>query len=81
MPIDWLAITQCASSATNYQVLPGDRIYLYSDDLLAFDAALSKVLAPIERLFGVTLLGSTTIKQLQNMGRNPQGATGTVGGF
>jgi protein involved in polysaccharide export with SLBB domain len=71
LPIDWVAITQCAASATNYQVLPGDRIYVCSDSLIALDGAIAKVVAPIERLFGVTLLGSTTIKQLQNMGREP----------
>jgi polysaccharide biosynthesis/export protein len=69
LPIDWQAVTKCAAAATNYQVLPGDRIYVCSDPLVAFDGALSKVIAPIERMFGVTLLGGTTISRLQNMGR------------
>jgi hypothetical protein len=69
LPVDWIAVTQCAAAATNYQVLPGDRIYVCSDPLIALDGTLAKVFAPVERLFGVTLLGSTTIRQLQNMGR------------
>jgi protein involved in polysaccharide export with SLBB domain len=69
LPVNWTAVTQCAAAATNYQVLPGDRIYICSDPLVAFDGALSKVVAPIERMFGVTLLGATTVQRLQNMGR------------
>jgi protein involved in polysaccharide export with SLBB domain len=69
MPVDWPSVTKCGTSATNYQILPGDRIYICSDPLIAFDGALSKVIAPIERLFGVTLLGGTTVSRLQNMGR------------
>ena len=34
MPIDWNAITQSASTATNYQIFPGDRIYVDSNWLI-----------------------------------------------
>jgi polysaccharide export outer membrane protein len=76
MPVNWLAITRCGSTATNYQILPGDRIFVQSDRLLALDGAIAKIVTPMERLFGVTLLGSATVSRLQNMGR---GAVG--GGF
>jgi polysaccharide export outer membrane protein len=64
LPVDWKAITQKGIAATNYQVLPGDRIYVKADSLIAADSFLAKCISPIERLFGVTLLGSTTYNSI-----------------
>lgn len=76
LPVNWNAITREGIAATNYQVFPGDRIYIQSDCLIRVDSMIAKIVAPIERLFGVTLLGAGTISRLQNMGRGAQG-----GGF
>jgi polysaccharide export outer membrane protein len=65
LPVDWLAITQRADPCTNYQILPGDRVYVAEDQLVAFDNALAKVIAPVERLFGFTLLGTSTVQRLR----------------
>jgi polysaccharide biosynthesis/export protein len=64
LPVDLRGITECASTATNYQVLPGDRVYVQADPLIAADNALAKVLAPVERVLGVTLLGSSTVHSI-----------------
>jgi polysaccharide export outer membrane protein len=61
LPIDLRGITECAATATNYQLLPGDRVYVQADPLIAADNVLAKVLSPIERVLGVTLLGSSTV--------------------
>src|SRR5262249_1647894 len=37
LPIDWMAITQGGSTCTNYQVFPGDRIYVKADCLITLD--------------------------------------------
>ncbi len=66
LPVDWCAITQGGATATNYQIFPGDRIYVKSQSLIRFDNNLGKVLAPIERLFGTTLLGSETVNSIRN---------------
>ncbi|MCA9266254.1 MAG: hypothetical protein KDA60_20480, partial [Planctomycetales bacterium] len=58
MPVDWLAVTQRGDISTNYQVLPGDRIYVSEDKLVALDTAFGKLISPLERLMGVTLLGT-----------------------
>jgi polysaccharide export outer membrane protein len=68
LPVDWAGITQCGSAATNYQILPGDRLYVHSDRLIRLDTQLSKIITPIERLFGVTLLGSETVNSIRNRG-------------
>ena len=65
MPIDWLGITQRGDVTTNYQMLPGDRLYISEDKLIALDTALAKIISPVERVFGVTLLGTQTAKQIK----------------
>ncbi len=79
LPVDWKGITQDGLVATNYQVFPGDRIYIQSDRLLALDGIVSKMVAPIERVLGVTFLGGQTIFRLQNMGRGVGVTGGTTG--
>ncbi|MCA9265354.1 MAG: polysaccharide biosynthesis/export family protein, partial [Planctomycetales bacterium] len=70
LPIDWQAITRGASTATNYQLLPGDRLFIAEDRMVAFDGMISKLLNPFERMFGFSLLGSQTI---QSVNRLPAG--------
>ncbi len=76
LPVNWEDITAGACTATNYQILPGDRLFLAEDKFAAVDAYLTKVTAPIERIFGFSLLGTQTIQQLNNF---PLGRVG--GGF
>jgi polysaccharide export outer membrane protein len=64
LPVDWNAITQGGQTTTNYQLFPGDRVYVAADKLIAFDNWLSKIFAPIERVLGVTLLGASTVRTI-----------------
>ncbi|MBN2473135.1 MAG: polysaccharide biosynthesis/export family protein [Pirellulales bacterium] len=64
LPVSWDAITAQASTSTNYQVLPGDRVFIAEDKLIAFDTNLGKLIAPIERIMGFTLLGTGTATRL-----------------
>lgn len=64
LPVDWNGIVRRGSGATNYQVFPGDRIYVNSSKLIRVDSGLAKILSPIERLFGITLLGATTVNAI-----------------
>lgn len=77
LPVDWLAVTQRGDVATNYQVLPGDRVYVSEDKLVAFDTTLGKIFAPLERFFGVTLLGTQTAQRVVFFDQPNQG----FGGF
>jgi polysaccharide export outer membrane protein len=65
LPVDWLAVTQRGDISTNYQIMPGDRLYVAEDKLVAFDTALGKMFSPVERLFGVTLLGTQTVQRIK----------------
>jgi polysaccharide export outer membrane protein len=69
LPVDWCGITQRGCADTNYQVFPNDRIYVASDKWIAGSAWLRKRLDPIQQLFGVTLLGSSTVNSIRTNGR------------
>lgn len=68
LPVDWIGITQHGLTQTNYQILPGDRIYVKAQRLVTIDTVLARMLSPIERLLGVTLLGANTVNQIQGRG-------------
>ena len=60
LPVDWVAITAFGISDTNYQLLPGDRVFVVEDRYLAMDGTLARVFAPFERIMGFSLLGAST---------------------
>jgi polysaccharide export outer membrane protein len=77
LPVNWNEIVKGGATATNYQVLPGDRIFIAQDNWIALDSWVNRVTAPFERLFGFSLLGAQTI---QTMNRFPLGLTSGTGG-
>jgi polysaccharide export outer membrane protein len=61
LPVDWNAIVCGGSTATNYQLLAGDRVFVGLDPWIRCDQILAKVIAPFERLSGFILLGSSVV--------------------
>lgn len=78
LPVDWQAISRAGSTATNYQIFPGDRIFVDSDCFYRFDNNLAKVLAPVERVLGITLLGATTYSSIRNINNGSNNGGGFV---
>jgi polysaccharide export outer membrane protein len=77
LPVDWVAITTRGRTETNFQLFPGDRIYVEAQPLVSIDTYLTRLFAPIERVFGITLLGRGTINSLaQPLGTNINGSGG-----
>lgn len=79
MEVEWADIASLGVTDTNYQILPGDRIYIEADRLIQADTLLAKVFAPIERVIGITLLGVGAVSRIQfynNYGNN--GGANTV---
>jgi polysaccharide export outer membrane protein len=74
LPVDWFSVSTRGDPTTNYQLMPGDRVYVDAQAAVVADTYLARFLAPVERLFGVTLLGTNTVHQIQNRG------PGSVGG-
>lgn len=79
LPVDWCALTWGGSPATNYQLFPGDRVYIQSNVLIALNNRLAQLFAPIERVLGITLLGSATVNAVTNATTKNQGGTGGTG--
>lgn len=77
MLVDWRGITQDAVTTTNYQLMPGDRIYIQADKLVAADNFVAKVTTPFQRLFGFTMLGYAAIGRVM---KGPANSTGGGGG-
>jgi len=70
MPIDWAGISRGGLTATNYQILPGDRLYIVDDKLVAADNYLAQFTQPISRLLSLGSLGANTIRGAQVLGRS-----------
>jgi polysaccharide export outer membrane protein len=64
--VDWAAITVAGKSDTNYQIFPGDRLFVQSYHLVQVDTYLARLFAPIERVLGVTLLGGSAYQTIKN---------------
>jgi polysaccharide export outer membrane protein len=73
LPVDIESIMKGGATATNYQLLPGDRVFIAQDQWVAFDSVIGKITAPFERIFGFVLLGSSAIQQMNRFpyGFNP----------
>ena len=75
LPVSWDEITKKGLTATNYQVFPGDRIFIKASTFTRIDSVVARVTQPIERISGFILLGSGAIRNLnqsfrQNIGNN-----------
>ncbi|MGI9430117.1 MAG: polysaccharide biosynthesis/export family protein [Bythopirellula sp.] len=68
LPIDWVDITRGASTATNYQLMPGDRLFIAERKYTRFSAAIGNFLGPFERIFGAVSLGTSTLNRIVRFG-------------
>jgi protein involved in polysaccharide export with SLBB domain len=68
LPVNWDDITQGASTSTNYQLMPGDRLFIAEDPYLRFDRVVQKLTAPFERIFGFVSLGTAMANRIDRFG-------------
>ena len=61
LDVSWEDIAANANARSNYQILPGDRIYVAEDRLIALDTGLGKLLAPMQRVMGFSIFGAGTV--------------------
>ncbi len=73
LPVDWKNITQQGGTASNYQIFPGDRLYVSADKRIMFSNQIEKTLQPAVNLLGPTLLGSQTVNSIQGRGLSGTG--------
>ncbi|HEY1190035.1 MAG TPA: polysaccharide biosynthesis/export family protein [Gemmata sp.] len=70
LPVDWCGITRKGQVKTNYQILPGDRVYILSQPLTKFDTYMARTLSPVQRALGVALLAGSVKNQFRSNGGN-----------
>ncbi|MEO1496606.1 MAG: polysaccharide biosynthesis/export family protein [Planctomycetota bacterium] len=68
LPIAYSDITRGASTATNYQLLPGDRLFIADDPLSRLNGTFDRITRPLERVFGLVSLGTATINRIDRFG-------------
>ncbi|HEY0981536.1 MULTISPECIES: polysaccharide biosynthesis/export family protein [unclassified Schlesneria] len=78
LEVEWEDITALGQTATNYQLMPGDRIYIQADHLVALNNKIEKIVAPVERLLGVSILGFNVVRN--SKGVYPIKSIGAGGG-
>ena len=76
LPVDWVGISQHGITTTNYQIFPGDRVFLKAQRLVTIDRTLARIISPVERIFGVTLLGASTVNNIAGRGNGFGGGNG-----
>ncbi len=60
-PVNWQAIVKGGDPATNYQLLPGDRLYVSGNPFMKANTRLQQFLMPIETFLGFTLLSNAAV--------------------
>ena len=68
LPVNWDEIARGASTATNYQLMPGDRLFIAEDPWVRFDSTIGKITRPFERLFGWVSLGTAMLNRISRFG-------------
>lgn len=80
LPVDWKGVAKCGQSATNYQLFPGDRVYVDSSPLIKADTFLSKLYSPLLRSLGATMMGASTVRFIK-LSTIPAYKLSGIGGF
>jgi polysaccharide export outer membrane protein len=68
LPVNWSDISTGAITATNYQLMPGDRLFIAQDRLTLFNNMTVKTLLPFERIFGIVSLGTSMANRIVRFG-------------
>ena len=77
LPVEWDQVVKGGSTTTNYQILPGDRVFIADNPWADLNNFVARTISPFERLFNFGLLNTNAIQTLH---RFPRGNYQTVGG-
>ncbi len=69
LPINWDEVVSGSRIDTNYQLMPGDRIYVAEDRPSAIGTFVSKFTAPINKLLGVSYNATSGMLDAETLGR------------
>ena len=69
LEVNWEDIKH-GRTATNYELMAGDRLIIADDPIVSLDNWIGKVTRPWERLFGFSLLGAQSIQRMEAFGND-----------
>jgi polysaccharide biosynthesis/export protein len=69
LPVNYTAISRGGVTDTNYQLMPGDRLYIVDDKIIATNNVVGQFTNPIEKMLRVSQLGASTTTGMQILGR------------
>jgi polysaccharide export outer membrane protein len=81
LPVDWCGITMRAEVKTNFQLLPGDRVFIMSQPLTKFDTIYARMLAPVQRTLGLAIYGGSAYNTLRFASTPLNRLNGSTGGL
>jgi polysaccharide export outer membrane protein len=65
LPVDWCGVTMRGEVKTNFQLLPGDRVFIMSQPLTTFDTIYARMLAPVQRTLGIAIYGASAYNTIR----------------
>ena len=68
LPVNWEDVSRGAATATNYQLMPGDRLFIAQDRYTAATATVAKILRPFESIFGFVSLSTSALNRIARFG-------------
>ncbi len=68
LPVNWEDITRGASTATNYQLLPGDRLFIAENKVSKASNMVARTLRPFESVMGFISLTTSTANRIVRFG-------------
>ena len=66
LPVDWCGVTMRGEVKTNFQLLPGDRVFIMSQPLTTIDTLYARMLAPVQRTLGLAVYGGSAYSSIRN---------------
>jgi polysaccharide export outer membrane protein len=70
IPVNYEEITMGGVTATNYQLMPGDRVFIAEDSYTKFNSLVFKYTQPFQRLIGFSTVGITTTNSIKRFGKS-----------
>ena len=68
LPVNWDDISRGGVATTNYQLMPGDRLFIAEDPYLRFGSIVTKLTRPFETIFGFVSLGTAMANRIDRFG-------------
>ncbi len=77
LPVNIAAIMQAGDPTTNYQLLPGDRLYVYRDPIVRTTVFINRLAAPFNTVLNSMLTYSFTARNVKSINVPINGTTNT----